>query len=134
MRRICEKLKKLVGGYNSGAAAEFLRLAAACAAQARRLRGCGMQGMKALHRIGRRWTRKVSAIAARLIVQVWSCQKLGQHVDADNSRKLDAKGKAQIGRRLFASAQDGKAERTVVSGRFGAAALSFATCGGTPVR
>ena len=60
-----------------------------------------------------------------MIVQVWSCQKLDQRADADNSRKLDAEGKAQIGRRLFASAQDGKAERTAASGRFGAAALSL---------
>ena len=64
-----------------------------------------------MHRIGHRLTRKVSAAAARLIVQVGPRLKHGQHVDADNSRKLDAEGKAQIGRRLSASAQDGKAER-----------------------
>ena len=91
----------------------------------KRLRGCGVQGIQALHRIEKQRTRKVSATAARLIVQVWSCQKLDQHADADNSRKLDAEGKAQIGRRLSASAQDGKAERTAASGRFGAAALSL---------
>lgn len=53
----------------------------------------------ALHRIGIQWTQKVSATAARLIVQVGPRLKLVQHVDADNSRKLGAAGEPQIGRR-----------------------------------
>lgn len=77
-----------------GAAAKFSELAAACAAQARRLRGFGVQGMNALHRIEKQRTQKVSAAAARLIVQVWSCRKLDQRADADNSRKLAKRGKA----------------------------------------
>lgn len=54
----------------------------------------GVQGIQALHRIEKQRTRKVSATAARLIVQVWSRQKLDQRADADNSRKLAKRGKA----------------------------------------
>lgn len=108
-----------------GAAAKSLGLAAACAAQARRLRGYGVQGIHDLHRIGIRKTRKVSATAARSTVQSRA---------PPETRSARGRGQLQIARRkdcipnwlgVLASAQDGKAERTAASGRFGAAALSL---------
>lgn len=106
-----------------GAAAKFSELAAACAAQAKRLRGHGVQGIHALHRIETRKTRKVSANAARSTVQSRAPPETRPARGRGQLQIAWRGGRAPNWKTSAASAQDGKAGRTAASGRFGAAAL-----------